>query len=95
MPYNSTNDVHQDTPRGMTNFGRSARIITPSDSTDITPYAKAVCVLSAGNLVVIPTQNADGATVTFTAVPVGLILPYEVRRVLATGTTATVATVDT
>lgn len=75
-------------------FGRRGAAITPHDTNDLDPYAKAVVVTGAGNLVIMPTKNADDVTITFTGVPVGFIPPYEVRRVLATGTTATVARVD-
>lgn len=77
-------------------FGSSGSNVTPSDTVDLTAYAKAVVVTVAGNLVILPSKNVDdGAhTITFTGCPVGFIPPYRVRRVLATGTTASVATVD-
>lgn len=95
MPYSATDDPHTDTMHGLMTLGRKGRAVVPSDATDIVPYAKAVVVTVAGNLVILPTQNADGQTITFTGAPVGFVPPYEVRRVYATGTTASVATVDT
>jgi hypothetical protein len=94
MPYTDTQNAYPDVTRGLTSFGRRSRPVTPSDTTDLSPYAKAIVALSSGNLVLLPVENADGVTVTFTSVPVGFVPPFEVRRVLATGTTATVATVD-
>ena len=58
--------------------------VTPSDSTTLTP-TRALYVGGTGDVAVV---MADGVTLTFTAVPVG-ILPVQVVKVLATGTTAT------
>lgn len=77
----------------VSTFGGSGAPIAPSDSTDLTTYAKAIVVTAAGNLVILPAKNADGSTVTFTGVPVGFIPPFRVRRVMATGTTASVAAI--
>jgi hypothetical protein len=61
-----------------------ATTLTPSDTNN--HNIKALYVGGAGNVSV--TTN-EGTTVTFTAVPVGSILPVAVQRVRATGTTAT------
>ena len=69
---------------------RVAFAITPSDSTDLDTFAKAlyigvsgdVSVHMAGDTAVSPT------TITFKSVPIGT-LPVQVRRVLAATTTAT------
>ena len=58
--------------------------VTPSDSTTLTP-TRALYVGGTGDVAVV---MADGVTLTFTAVPAG-ILPVQVVKVLATGTTAT------
>ena len=63
----------------------SAAAVTPSDSTDLTYLARALYIGSGGNLVI---DVADGATVTFTNVMSGSILPVRVKRVRATSTTA-------
>lgn len=75
-------------------YGRRGTVVTPSDTTDLPNVAKAVVVCAAGNLAVIPADNADAGVITFTACPLGFMPPFQVRRVMATGTTATVATVD-
>ena len=63
----------------------SAAAVTPNDSTDIKP-TRALYVGVTGNIKV---DMADtGSAITFTAVPVGII-PIQVTRVYATGTTAT------
>lgn len=63
---------------------RNAAAVTPSDTADNT--GSAIYVGGAGNVVV---DTETGQTVTFTAPPVGAILPIRVVRVRATGTTAT------
>lgn len=60
--------------------------ITPNDSADLPTPARSIYVGGTGNVVV---KNAAGASVTFTAVPAGTILPIATARVMATGTTAT------
>jgi len=55
---------------------------------------KAVVCLTAGNISVIPTTNADNAPVAFVGVNAGFVPPFQVRRVMATGTTCTVMTVE-
>ena len=70
------------------------KTVTPSDTVDLAAYAAGVVVVTAGNLKVLPSQNADADAVTFTNAPVGFIPPFQVRRVFATGTTAAVASLD-
>ncbi|MBU9261982.1 spike base protein, RCAP_Rcc01079 family [Burkholderia multivorans] len=62
----------------------TAAAITPSDTAAQT--YRAIYVGGAGNVAV---KTTGGNTVTFTAPPVGSIIPVEVQQVLATGTTAT------
>lgn len=63
-----------------------AAAVTTSDSADLTTIpARALYIGVTGDVKV---DMASGATVTFKAAPVGL-LRVEVRRVYATGTTAT------
>ena len=78
-------------------FGSKSRNITPSDTVDLNPYTRAIVVTAAGNLVILPVGNTDNAAgfVTFTGISAGFIPPYRVRRVNATGTTATCSTIDT
>lgn len=58
--------------------------VTPNDST-VLVTTRSLFVGVSGNLAV---QMADGETITFTNVPVG-IFPIQVDKVLSTGTTAT------
>jgi hypothetical protein len=59
--------------------------VTPNDSTDLTFIARSLFFGGAGTVSVI---TLEGTTVSFT-IPAGFILPLEVSRVNATGTTAT------
>ena len=69
-------------------IARRAVAMTPSDTVDMTTYAKALYVGAAGNASVLTVGGEDTEAVTFANHPVGW-LPVQVRRVLATGTTAT------
>jgi hypothetical protein len=68
---------------------RGAAAVTPHDTNDLTTYAKALYVGGAGDVKVIPVENADASPITFVDVPAGTILPVSVRRVYSTGTVAT------
>lgn len=63
-----------------------AAAVTPSDSTEVN--ARALYVGGAGNVVVqmmgVSNISPGAASVTFTAVPAGTLLPISVRRVMAT-----------
>jgi hypothetical protein len=62
-------------------------VVTPNDSTDL-PYTSKLYIGGTGNLRVTLRDQADGDSVTLSAVPVGF-LPLLVKRVWATSTTAT------
>lgn len=64
---------------------RRAVTVTPNDTTDLTTYAKALYLGSGGDLVVIPTGGTTAVTLKAHAPGYA---PIQVRRVLATGTTA-------
>lgn len=66
----------------------SAFAIVPSDVTVFAAGAqpRAIYVGGTGNVAV---RMVDGTLPIFSAVPVGAILPINVDKVLATGTTAT------
>lgn len=76
--------------KSPSSFGTKGELITPGND-DLDPIAKAVVCLTAGNLTIVPVENADGDTLAFVDVPAGFSPPYRVRRV--TAATATVATV--
>ncbi len=64
-----------------------AAAVTPSDSTDLGFCGRALYVGGAGTVVVDMVES--GSSISFVGVPAGTILPIRVKRVRATGTTAT------
>jgi hypothetical protein len=61
--------------------------VTPSDSTDLTySTCRAIYVGGDGNISLV---DGNAATIVFTGVTAGSILPVQTARVNATGTTAT------
>jgi hypothetical protein len=79
-------DVYENYAPGLTSPADNAAELTPSDSTNLTTFSRALWVGGAGNLCV---TMIGGQTVTFSNVAAGTFLPIRVKRVLATGTTAT------
>lgn len=64
--------------------------ITPDNDDDLALNTRMIYVGGAGDITVIMAgETNDANTLLFKAVPVGTVLPIRVRRVLATGTTAT------
>lgn len=70
---------------------RTAAPITKSDTVDEVSYPKQVMLLTGGTVSCIPLKNPDTGpgTATFGALLAGAVLPFRVRRVNATGTSAT------
>jgi len=66
---------------------RNAKAITPSDTVALSPIPDRIYVGGAGNIVC--RLMGDNADVTFSAVPVGTVLPIRAQYVRATSTTAT------
>lgn len=64
---------------------RDASAVTPSDSQPLAAVSRALYVGGSGALAV---EMLSGATVTLAEAQAGMIYPLRVRRVLATGTTA-------
>lgn len=60
--------------------------VTPSDGADLAQATRALYIGVTGDVTVDMAES--GSTILFKAVPVG-ILPVRVKRVRATGTTAT------
>lgn len=94
MPYEQSSDTNAtNSQHHKTGLGSKGSLVVPSDTVDFSVYPKAVCVISSGDLTVLPARNDDGDTVTFAGAPIGFIPPFRVRRVLSTNTTAAVCTV--
>lgn len=64
----------------------NAAAVTPHDTNELTDVTTRLFIGGAGNLKVTMMSGVD---VTLTGVLAGSILPLRVRRVYATGTTAT------
>lgn len=65
---------------------RNAVAITPSDSSNLPIITKGFTVAATGTL---KADFADSGTVTMTALVVGTVYPMAIKKVYATGTTAT------
>ena len=65
---------------------RDAAAVTPSDSTQISPVARALYVGGAGNIKLV---TEEGTTVTFQGIVAGSVLPVKTTKVFSTDTTAT------
>lgn len=81
VPYNPGAPSRQVDPAGF------AAAVTPNDDTDVAPLARGVFVGVGGDLTVV--MEGSLVTTTFKNVGDGQLLPIRVRRVMATGTTAT------
>jgi hypothetical protein len=67
--------------------GRDFIAVAPSDVADL-PEHRRLWIADAGDLAI---QNFQGETVPMGTLPAGIEVPGRVKRVMATGTTATVA----
>ena len=77
-------DIFEDRSSGLESPGYNAAEITPSDTTDLAFTSRALFVGTPGDLRV---TMAGGDTVTFANLAAGFV-PLRVRRVHASGTTA-------
>lgn len=75
-------------------FGNRCKAITASDSVDAVDtsgrYFKYITAATAGNVSVLGYTNEDGDAPVVYTMSAGMIIPGRIRRVLSTGTTATV-----
>lgn len=73
--------------RAVTDFSlRGASEITPSNDDNLTRVTSAIMVTVTGNIAV---DFVDGGTVIITGLLVGVRYDFAVKKVYATGTTAT------
>lgn len=68
---------------------RRAVSVTPNDGADLSGITRGVYIGGAGNLAVIFADDADAAPQTLTGLATGVWHPIQVRRIMATNTTAT------
>lgn len=59
--------------------------VTPSDSTPLSETTRGLYVGTGGNIAAV---MLSGASVSFSTVPAGSVLPVRLTKILATGTTA-------
>jgi hypothetical protein len=71
--------------RLYTNVLAGAVAVTPSNTTNLTRFSKALYIGSAGNLTV---EMEDGTQVLYANVPAGTTLNIKVAKVMASGTAA-------
>jgi hypothetical protein len=78
-------------PAAKSQPARNAVAITPSDSVNLPKETRALYIGVAGNVSVEMAGDGDQgeATVVFTGVLAGQVLPIAITRVNSTGTTAT------
>jgi len=88
MAYDPTKD-EMDAQRStaISSQARAGNAVIPSDTVDLTTYAKGLYIGSAGDIKILPVNNDDSNPITLANHPVGY-LRYQVRRVYATGTMA-------
>lgn len=72
--------------RSLTAPPEQGAAVAPDDGRDLAAVTRALYVGGTGDLAV---TMADGTPLLFGAVPAGTLLPVRVRRVHATGTSAT------
>lgn len=66
---------------------KSIQVITPNNAVDLAFVTKAIYCATAGNVALIAQEDTASVTLPVLA---GQVLPVRAKRVLATGTTATV-----
>lgn len=71
---------------GLTSPARDAEPITPNDGADLAAATRGIYVGGAGSLQV---HMVSGEIVTFDNVAAGIVYPFRVARVMASGTSAT------
>ena len=71
---------------GLTAPAVRADTVTPDDVADLPAASRAIYIGGTGD---VRAETLDGDVVTFVAMQAGAIYPLRLRRVLATGTTAT------
>lgn len=94
--YDRAKDSYAGFIRSAGSIGGNSTAVAPSDTVDFTSYPKDIWVTAAGNIVFLPLKAADDGAhlITVTAAPVGFVFPVRARRVMSSGTTASLATVE-
>ncbi len=84
-------DIFSTHTSGLDSPATRAFAITPDDANDLAQITRAIYTGTGGTLVC--TLQDDSSDVTFSSLPAGAILPVRIKRVKATGTTASMGLV--
>jgi hypothetical protein len=94
-----TRDASGNNPNAIVDGGsienfaaKKGYVISPDDDNDLPSPTRGIYVGGVGDLTVELVGDPKGTTTLFSAVPVGTVLPIQARKVLATGTGATLMT---
>jgi len=93
MPYDPARDPWRGSAVSPTSLGRNGALVTPSDTNDLTRYARIRVFAPAGlaepQISILPVEGPDDAPLIL-PLPAGQasVLEFLVRRVRATGTSA-------
>ena len=68
---------------GPATFGARGVAITPGAEDFAGGAAKGIVCTDAGDVTIVPANNANADTITFPGCPVGFVPPFRVRRVTA------------
>lgn len=94
MPYDNKKEPPYSQEENVT-YGNHVEAVTPSDTVDQIDqsgrYFKYFTTLTAGAVAVLGYKNGDADTPVVMNLEAGAVVPGRVRRLMATGTTATLA----
>ena len=79
-------DPHPRRPFDMSEPFNRAETLTPDDANELTIVTRSIMVNVGGDVVVIFNDDTTSVTLTLQA---GVVYPFRVKQILATGTTAT------
>lgn len=74
----------------LTASARRLLAVVPNDAADLPEIPKALWIMAPGTLKIVGADDASNAGTSMGDLPAGTVVPVRARRVLATGTTATV-----
>lgn len=84
--YDQTKDPYFQGAEAAVN--RTSVAVVTSDTVDFVSYPRSVTLLTGGTVSCVPLKSPDTAVV-FGALLAGFTIPFRVRRINATGTSAT------
>lgn len=73
----------------MAEEARQSFPITPNDAADFTPVVRKLWIGGAGDLAFVLDKDGDSEIITVTVAAGQILTGLKIRRVMATGTTAT------